>query len=67
MGCTLSAQDRAYWEEILARAEPYPDDHPALNTLCGGISTIFSGNTEDYNEDRMNATFAKRILEKYTA
>lgn len=52
MASNLSSEDRAFFEEMLKRAEPYPEDDPILNTLDGGRDM-----------DRAMATLAKMALE----
>ena len=52
MASTLSPEDKALFEEWLAKAEPYPDDDPAINTWDGA-----------YEPARMRATIAKRALD----
>ena len=52
MASTLSAEDIAFFEEILAKAEPYPEDDEIWYTLDGAC---------DHN--RAMATLAKMALE----
>lgn len=53
MASNLSPEDRAFFEAILAKAEPYDEDDPIANTL----------DAKDRDPDRMNALLAKMILE----
>lgn len=48
----ISAEERKWLEERLARAEPYDDDAPELSRFDGDESDI----------DRINATIAKKML-----
>lgn len=52
MEYTLSAEDRVRFEEILKRAEPYPEDDPIWDTWDG-----------ERDHDRAMATIAKMALE----
>ncbi len=52
MACSLSPEQRAYFEEILKKAEPYPEDDPIWDTLDG-----------ERDHDRVMATIAKMALE----
>lgn len=52
MGRDLSPEERAYFEEVLAKAEPYLEDDPIWDVLDG-----------DYDSDRAMATLAKMALE----
>lgn len=52
MASNLSPEDRAYFEDLLAKAEPYDEDDPAANRLDG-----------EQDPDRMMALIAKKILE----
>lgn len=53
MASNLSPADKAYFEALLAKAEPYPEDDPLWN--------MFDGAERD--SDRVMATFAKMALE----
>lgn len=53
MASRLSQEEINKYREILAKAEPYPDDAPEMNTLDGDEGDI----------DRVMATLAKEILE----
>ncbi|MBD5161443.1 MAG: hypothetical protein HDT14_05400 [Oscillibacter sp.] len=53
MASNLSQEDREYFESLLAKAEPYPEDD--------SIWSIFDG--EERDSDRVMATFAKMALE----
>ena len=53
MGSNLSPEDRAFFEELLKKAEPYDDDDPAVRQFDG----------EGQDHDRMMATIAKGFLE----
>lgn len=53
MASNLSQEDREYFESLLAKAEPYPEDD--------SIWSIFDGGERD--SDRVMATFAKMALE----
>ena len=53
MGSNLSPADKAYFESLLAKAEPYPEDDPLWD--------VFDG--EERDSDRVMATFAKMALE----
>ncbi len=53
MASNLSREDRAYFESLLAKAEPYPESD---DLWC-----VFDG--EDRDHDRVMATFAKMALE----
>ena len=48
----LTPEERAYWESLLALAEPYAEDDPILDLFDGEL-----------DHDRMAATIAKRALE----
>lgn len=61
----LSEEDIIRLKGYLQKAEPYDDDDPILNTLCGGISTIFNGTARRTDPDRFNATMAKKFLAQY--
>ena len=52
MASTLSPEDRAYFEELLKKAEPYPEDDPIFDTFDG-----------ERDMARAMATWAKLILE----
>ena len=52
MAFNLSPEDKAFWEALLEKAEPYSNDDPELSTLDG-----------DYDPKRMMATLAKRALD----
>lgn len=52
MGQDLSPEDRAFFEALLAKAEPYPEDDP--------IWRVWDG---ECDSDRAMATIAKKILE----
>lgn len=52
MAYVLSPEDKAFFKEILAKAEPYPEDDP--------IWDVFDGEKE---HDRAMATLAKMALE----
>lgn len=52
MASNLSAEDRAYFEALLAKAEPYPEDDDVWDTLDG-----------ECDHDRAMATLAKMALE----
>lgn len=52
MGRDLSPEERTYFEKVLAKAEPYPEDDP--------IWDVFDG---ERDHDRAMATFAKMALE----
>lgn len=52
MGYPLSSEDKAFFEALLAKAEPYPEDDPIWNVLDG-----------DQDSDRAMATLAKMALE----
>ena len=52
MAYDLSPEDRKFFEELLARAEPYPEDDPVWDTLDG-----------EQDRDRAMATLAKMTLE----
>ena len=60
MVSTLSLEIKRHLEEMLAKAEPLPEDDPYWDSLEGGCGydtfdeTLF---------DRANATLAKKILE----
>ncbi len=49
----LTPEERAYFEMLLAKAEPYDENDPILRQLDG----------EDQDNDRMWATIAKGFLE----
>ena len=51
-GKRMSRESRAFWEEILSRAEPYSKEEADALELDG-----------PYDFNRMNATFAKKFLE----
>lgn len=53
MALNLSKQDREELMEIMAKAEPYSEDDPEVNTLDAKI---------DF--DRWNAMMARRYLEQ---
>ncbi len=53
MGSSLSREDKEYFESLLAKAEPYPEDDPIWDELDG----------EERDSDRVMATFAKMALE----
>lgn len=53
MASNLSLEDRAFFESILAKAEPYDDDDPIVDTL----------DAKNQDPDRMAALIAKKILE----
>lgn len=53
MASGLSKEDMEYFEALLAKAEPYPEDD--------SIWSVFDG--EDRDSDRVMATFAKMALE----
>ena len=48
----LSPEDKAYFEMILVKAEPYPEDDPIWDTLDG-----------ERDHERAMATIAKMALE----
>lgn len=52
MASNLSPEDRAFFEELLKKAEPYPEDDPIFDTLDG-----------ERDMDRAMATWAKLVLE----
>lgn len=52
MASTLSKEDREYFEDILAKYEPYADDDPEFNQFDG-----------DGDPMRGMATIAKNILD----
>ena len=52
MPSDLSPEDRTLFEEVLARAEPYPENDPIVNQWDG-----------KRDHDRMMATLAKMALE----
>lgn len=52
MALDISEETRKACEELLRRAEPYPEDAPELGVLDG-----------DADLDRLAATMAKRLLE----
>ena len=52
MAYSLSPEQKAYFEELLKKAEPYPEDDPIFDTLDG---------KRDMN--RAMATIAKMALE----
>lgn len=52
MESVLSPKDRAFFESVLAKAEPYPEDDP--------IWDIWDG---ERDHDRAMATIAKMVLE----
>lgn len=52
MESSLSAEDRAFFEEILSKAEPYPEDDEIWDTLDGKC-----------DHDRAMAALAKMALE----
>lgn len=52
MEYTLSPEQRAYFEEVLKKADPYPEDDPIFDTLDG-----------KRDMDRAMATIAKMALE----
>lgn len=52
MASNLSPEDRAFFEAILAKAEPYPEDDPTWDVLDG-----------ECDMDRAMATLAKMALE----
>lgn len=53
MASNLSPEDRAFFESILAKAEPYDEDDPIANTL----------DAKNQDPDRMAALLAKMFLE----
>ena len=53
MGLNLSPEDKAYYESLLEKAEPYPEDD--------SLWRVFDG--EERDSDRVMATFAKMALE----
>lgn len=53
MAYNLSQEDREYFESLLKKAEPYPEDDPLWDELDG----------EERDHDRVMATFAKMALE----
>ena len=52
MASNLSPERRAFFEEILAKAEPYDEDDPIWNKFDG-----------ERDMDRAMATLAKKALE----
>lgn len=52
-----SLSDREFWEEVLKRAEPYPEDDPVWNEFGGSVID------ENFDMDRAFATLAKKALE----
>lgn len=52
MASNLSPEDRAFFEEILKKVEPYPEDDPIFETMDG-----------KRDMKRAMATWAKMILE----
>ena len=52
MTSNLSPEDRAFFEEVLKKAEPYPEDDPIWNVLDG-----------ERDHARAMATLAKMALE----
>ena len=56
MALKLSDDEIEKYKAMLKKAEPYPDDAPEMNTL--------DGNPADRDKDRVNASFAKKILEE---
>ena len=52
MAYDLSPEQKAYFEEVLAKAEPYPEDDPIWDTFDG-----------ERDHDRAMATLAKMALE----
>lgn len=52
MESNLSKEDKEYFESLLAKAEPYPEDDPIWDVLDG-----------ESDMDRVMATFAKMALE----
>ena len=54
MASKLSDEKIAMYKAMLEKAEPYPDDAPEMNTF----------DRREADEDRVNASFAKRILEE---
>lgn len=52
MVSNLSPEDKAFFKDLLAKAEPYDDDDPILEQLDG-----------EQDPDRMMATIAKGFLE----
>lgn len=52
MASKLSEEQIKRYREMLAKAEPYPDDAPEMHT--------FDGDEGDF--DRVRATLAKKIL-----
>ncbi len=52
MASDLSPEDRAFFEAILSKAEPYPEDDPIWDTFDG-----------ERDHDRAMATIAKMALE----
>lgn len=53
MESNLSPEDKAYFESVLKKAEPYPEDD---DLWC-----VFDG--EELDSNRVMATFAKMALE----
>lgn len=52
MASNLSEEDRKFFEELLAKAEPYPEDDERWDILDG-----------EMDHDRAMATLAKMALE----
>lgn len=52
MASDLSPEDRAFFEALLAKAEPYDENDPIVDQLDG-----------ERDHDRMMALIAKEILE----
>ena len=52
MASNLSPEDKAFFERLLEKAEPYPDNDPVVNTWDGKC-----------DQNRMAATLAKMVLE----
>ncbi|WP_295749638.1 hypothetical protein [uncultured Oscillibacter sp.] len=52
MAYVLSPEDKAFFEEILKKAEPYPEDDPIWDVLDG-----------ERDHSRAMATLAKMALE----
>lgn len=52
MAFNLSPEQKAYFEELLEKAEPYPEDDPIFDVLDG-----------QRDMDRAMATIAKMALE----
>lgn len=52
MGSDLSPADRAFFEAVLAKAEPYPEDDPIWDVWDG-----------ERDHARVMATIAKKALE----